>query len=66
MMRLNYLRSFGTDADEFKVLATYPIAWDTPSEQVFTKHDQIFATIGEIKLGLKDIDKNVLSLDSKR
>jgi hypothetical protein len=59
---IKIFEEFGTDADEFKVLATYPIAWDTPSEQVFTKHDQIFATIGEIKLGLKDIDKNVLSL----
>jgi hypothetical protein len=59
---IKLFEEFGTDADEFKVLATYPIAWDTPSEQVFTKHDQIFATIGEIKLGLKDIDKNVLSL----
>jgi hypothetical protein len=59
---IKLFEEFGTDADDFKVLATYPIAWDTPSEQVFTKHDQIFATIGEIKLGLKDIDKNVLSL----
>jgi hypothetical protein len=59
---IKIFEEFGTDADDFKVLATYPIAWDTPSEQVFTKHDQIFATIGEIKLGLKDIDKNVLSL----
>jgi hypothetical protein len=59
---IKIFEEFGTDADDFKVLATYPIAWDTPSEQVFTKHDHIFATIGEIKLGLKDIDKNVLSL----
>jgi hypothetical protein len=59
---IKIFEEFGTDADEFKVLATYPIAWDTPSEEVFTKHDHIFATIGEIKLGLKDIDKNVLSL----
>jgi hypothetical protein len=59
---IKIFEEFGTDADDFKVLATYPIAWDTPSEQVFTKHDHLFATIGEIKLGLKDIDKNVLSL----
>jgi hypothetical protein len=59
---IKIFEEFGTDADEFKVLATYPIAWDTPSEEVFTKHDHLFATIGEIKLGLKDIDKNVLSL----
>ena len=59
---IKLFEEFGTDADDFKVLATYTIALDTPSEQVFTKHDHIFATIGEIKLGLKDIDKNVLSL----
>lgn len=59
---IKLFEEFGTHADDFKVYATYPIAWDTPSEQVFTKHDHIFATIGEIKLGLKDIDKNVLSL----
>jgi hypothetical protein len=59
---IKIFEEFGTHADEFKVLATYPIAWDTPSEEVFTKHDHLFATIGEIKLGLKDIDKNVLSL----
>jgi hypothetical protein len=59
---IKLFEEFGTDADDFKVLATYPIAWDTPSEEVFTKHDHLFATIGEIKLGLKDIDKNVLSL----
>ena len=59
---IKIFEEFGTDADDFKVLATYPIAWDTPSEEVFTKHDHLFATIGEIKLGLKDIDKNVLSL----
>jgi hypothetical protein len=59
---IKLFEEFGTDADDFKLLATYPIAWDTPSEEVFTKHDHLFATIGEIKLGLKDIDKNVLSL----
>ena len=53
---------YGENADDFDVIASYPITWDTPSEEVFTKQDQIFATIGEIKLGLKDIDKNVLLL----
>lgn len=53
---------YGENADDFDIIASYPITWDTPSEEVFTKQDQIFATIGEIKLGLKDIDKNVLLL----
>ncbi len=62
---IGYFAQYGTPSHEFKVLASYPIAWDTPSEEVFTKQEQIFATIGEIKVGLKDIDKNVLSLIQK-
>lgn len=56
---------YGEDAGSFDVVASYPIVWDTPSEEVFSKQDHLFATIGEIKLGLKDIDKNVLSLLEK-
>ena len=59
---IGYFAQHGTPSHEFKVLASYPIAWDTPSEEVFSKQEHIFATIGEIKLGLKDLDKNVLSL----
>jgi hypothetical protein len=59
---IGYFAQYGTPSHEFKVLASYPIVWDTPSEEVFSKQEQIFATIGEIKVGLKDIDKNVLSL----
>jgi hypothetical protein len=59
---IGYFAQYGTPSHEFKVLASYPIVWDTPSEEVFNKQEQIFATIGEIKVGLKDIDKNVLSL----
>ena len=62
---IGYFAQYGTPSHEFKVLASYPIMWDTPSEEVFSKQEQIFATIGEIKVGLKDIDKNVLSLIQK-
>ncbi len=62
---IGYFAQYGTPSHEFKVLASYPIVWDTPSEEVFNKQEQIFATIGEIKVGLKDIDKNVLSLIQK-
>lgn len=62
---IGYFAQYGTPSDEFKVLASYPIAWDTPSDEVFSKQEQIFATIGEIKVGIKDIDKNVLSLIQK-
>ena len=56
---------YGEDAELFDVVASYPITWDTPSEEVFAKQDQLFATIGEIKIGLNDLDKNVLSLLEK-
>lgn len=62
---IGYFAQYGTPSHEFKVLASYPIAWDTPSDEVFSKQEQIFATIGEIKVGIKDIDKNVLSLIQK-
>jgi len=62
---IGYFAQYGTPSHEFKVLASYPIVWDTPSEEVFSKQEQIFATIGEIKVGIKDIDKNVLSLIQK-
>jgi hypothetical protein len=62
---IGYFAQYGIPSHEFKVLASYPIVWDTPSEEVFNKQEQIFATIGEIKVGLKDIDKNVLSLIQK-
>lgn len=63
--QIGYFAQYGTPSHEFKVLASYPIAWDTPSDEVFSKQEQIFATIGEIKVGIKDIDKNVLSLIQK-
>lgn len=62
---IGYFAQYGTPSHEFKVIASYPIAWDTPSDEVFSKQEQIFATIGEIKVGIKDIDKNVLSLIQK-
>lgn len=53
---------FGEDASNYTVLASYPIAWDTSNEEVNGKHDQIFATIGEISAELNDFDKSVLKL----
>jgi hypothetical protein len=53
---------FGEDASNYTVIASYPIAWDTTNEEVNGKHDQIFATIGEISAELNDFDKSVLKL----
>ena len=53
---------FGESQDNFIVVKSMPIAWDTPSEEIFSRQDMLFETIGEIKLKIKDFDKNVLSL----
>ena len=59
---IGYFAQYGESAHEYEVFATFPIAWDTPSADVFTKQDQLFATIGEISAELNDFDKNVLKM----
>lgn len=59
---IGYFAQYGESANNFDVIATFPIAWDTPSADVFSKQDQLFATIGEIALELNDFDKNVLKM----
>ena len=59
---IGYFAQCGESADKYEVFATFPIAWDTPSSDVFTKQDQLFATIGEISAELNDFDKNVLKM----
>jgi hypothetical protein len=59
---IGYFAEYGESADDYKVYATFPIAWDTPSADVFSKQEQLFATIAEISAELNDFDKNVLKL----
>jgi len=59
---IGYFAQYGESAEQYDVIATFPIAWDTPSAEVFSKQDQLFATIGEISAELNDFDKNVLKL----
>ena len=59
---IGYFAQYGESAGQYDVIATFPIAWDTPSAEVFSKQDQLFATIGEISAELNDFDKNVLKL----
>jgi hypothetical protein len=59
---IGYFAEYGESADNYKVYATFPIEWDTPSADVFSKQDQLFATIAEISAELNDFDKNVLKL----
>jgi hypothetical protein len=59
---ISIFSEFGENKDNYIVLSSHPIAWDTSSEEVFARQDMIFETIGEIKLQIKDFDKNVLNL----
>ena len=59
---IGYFAQYGDSAHQYDVIATFPIAWDTPSSEVFSKQDQLFATIGEISAELNDFDKNVLKM----
>ncbi len=59
---IGYFAQYGEPAHDYEVIATFPIAWDTPSAEVFTKQDQLFATIAEISAELNDFDKNVLKM----
>ena len=59
---IGYFAQYGESANHYDVIATFPIAWDTPSAEVFSKQDQLFATIGEISAELNDFDKNVLKM----
>ena len=59
---IEYFTQYGESAGDYDVIATFPIAWDTPSADVFSKQDQLFATIGEISAELNDFDKNVLKM----
>jgi hypothetical protein len=62
---ISIFEQFGESQDNYKVISTHPIAWDTSSEEVFSRQELMFETIGEIKIKMKDFDKNVLSLLKK-
>lgn len=62
---ISVFEQFGENKDNYIVLSSHPIAWDTSSEEVFARQDLMFETIGEIKIQIKDFDKNVLSLLKK-
>jgi hypothetical protein len=59
---LQVFSEYGADASEYRVIKSTPIEWDTPSEQIFSNEPMLFATVGEIVIGLGDIEKNVLQM----
>lgn len=59
---IKVFEEFGESNDNFIVLHSEPIAWDTPSEQVFSRSKQLFDKVGEISATLTGADKDVLKL----
>lgn len=59
---LEVFGEFGESFADFQEFARLPIEWDSLATDVFAKHDEVFATIGEISAEMKDIDKQILSL----
>ena len=53
---------YGVDSKDYKVLKTNIIEWDTPSDEVFSKEEMMFATIGEVKANISGLEKSILSM----
>jgi hypothetical protein len=54
--------TFGVNADDYHVLSSEEIEWDSEPEMVFSRSSEIFATIGEITASLTDLDRQILQL----
>lgn len=59
---INVFAEFGEAQDNFIVLHSEPIEWNTPSAEVFARSQQLFDRIGEISAVLTGGDKDVLKL----
>lgn len=59
---IKVFEQFGESNDNFIVLHSESIEWDTPSEQVFKRSQQLFDKVGEISASLTGADKDVLKL----
>jgi len=53
---------YGVDSSEYKVLKTNIIEWDTSSDELFSKEQMMFATIGEVKATISALEKSILSM----
>lgn len=52
----------GEAREQFEIIKSVPIEWDTPSEEVFSREAQLFDEIGQILVQLTDQEKAVLTL----
>ena len=59
---IKVFEQFGESNNNFIVLHSEPIEWNTPSEQVFSRSKQLFDKVGEISATLTGADKDVLKL----
>jgi hypothetical protein len=59
---IKVFEQFGESNENFIVLHSEPIEWNTPSEQVFSRSKQLFDKVGEISATLTGADKDVLKL----
>ncbi len=48
---IGYFAEYGESANNFNTIMSFNIPWDTPMDEVFKKHDQLFTTIGQINVG---------------
>ena len=48
--------------EQFEIIKSVPVEWDTPSEEVFSREQQMFDEIGQIMVQLTDLEKAVLTL----
>ncbi len=62
---LEIFSEYGRNAGDFYVIKEEIIEWDTPNDQVFSRSDEIFASVGELVIQLTDFDKNVVDMMSR-
>lgn len=62
---LEIFSEYGRNASDYYVIKEEIIEWDTPSDEVFTRSDEIFASVGELIIQLTDFDKNVVDMMSR-
>lgn len=59
---LELFEKHGELKEQFEIIKSVPVEWDTPSEEVFSREQQMFDEIGQIMVQLTDLEKSVLTL----
>ena len=61
-MEVEIFAQHGAMRDEFEIIKSVPIEWDTPAEEVFSREQMLFDEIGEILIELTELERTVLEL----